>query len=145
MSMARGIADGMLANRASAAESDAAFAANRASMAEARASGARIRAARAEQEAADWKAEAERLHKRIEERSSTVSAGLIVINAFIKYMETMPVHEREKMRQFVAQASLQRMRELDADEDFHKKYPLYPSIETSFKGLAKQNDYLKIA
>ena len=145
MSMARGIADGMLANRASAAESDASYAKSRASTAEAQASGARIRAARAEQEAAGWKAEAERLHKRIEERSSTVSAGLIVINAFIKYMETMPVQEREKMRQFVAQASLQRMRELDADEDFRKKYPLYPSIETSFKGLAKQNDYLKIA
>ena len=145
MSMARGIADGMLANRASAAESDASYARSRASTAEAQASGARIRAARAEQEAAGWKAEAERLHKRIEERSSTVSAGLIVINAFIKYMETMPVHEREKMRQFVAQASLQRMRELDADEEFRKKYPLYPSIETSFKGLAKQNDYLKIA
>ena len=145
MSMARGIADGMLANRASAAESDASYARSRASTAEAQASGARIRAARAEQEAAGWKAEAERLHKRIEERSSTVSAGLIVINAFIKYMETMPVQEREKMRQFVAQASLERMRELDADEDFRKKYPLYPSIETSFKGLAKQNDYLKIA
>lgn len=145
MSMARGIADGMLANRASAAESDASYAKSRASTAEAQASGARIRAARAEQEAAGWKAEAERLHKRIEERSSTVSAGLIVINAFIKYMETMPVQEREKMRQFVAQASLERMRELDADEDFRKKYPLYPSIETSFKGLAKQNDYLKIA
>ena len=145
MSMARGMADGMLANRASAAESDASYAKSRASTAEAQASGARIRAARAEQEAAGWKAEAERLHKRIEERSSTVSAGLIVINAFIKYMETMPVQEREKMRQFVAQASLERMRELDADEDFRKKYPLYPSIETSFKGLAKQNDYLKIA
>ena len=145
MSMARGIADGMLANRASAAESDASYAKSRASTAEAQASGARIRAARAEQEAAGWKAEAERLHKRIEERSSTISAGLIVINAFIKYMETMPVQEREKMRQFVAQASLERMRELDADEDFRKKYPLYPSIETSFKGLAKQNDYLKIA
>lgn len=145
MSMARGIADGMLANRASAAESDASYAKSRASTAEAQASGARIRAARAEQEAAGWKAEAERLHKLSEERSSKISAGLVVINAFIKYMETMPVQEREKMRQFVAQASLQRMRELDADEDFRKKYPLYPSIETSLKGLAKQNDYLKIA
>ena len=96
MSMARGMADAMVSGRAAAAESDAAFAADRASMAEARASGARIRATRAEQEAAGWKAEAERLHRRIEERSSTVSAGLIVINAFIKYMETMPVHEREK-------------------------------------------------
>ena len=145
MSMARGIADGMLANRASAAESDASYAKSRASTAEAQASGARIRAARAEQEAEGWKAEVERLQKLGGERSSTISAGLIVINAFIKYMETMPVHEREKMRQFVAQASLQRMRELDADEDFRKKYPLYPSIETSLKGLAKQNDYLKIA
>ena len=145
MSMARGMADAMVSGRAAAAESDAAFAADRASMAEARASGARIRAARAEQEAAGWKAEAERLQKLSGERSSTISAGLIVINAFIKYMETMPVQEREKMRQFVAQASLQRMRELDADEDFRKKYPLYPSIETSLKGLAKQNDYLKIA
>ena len=145
MSMARGIADGMLANRASAAESDAAFAADRASMAEARASGARIRAARAEQEAAGWKAEAERMTKLCGERAADASAGLVVINAFIKYMEMMPVQEREKMRQFVAQASLQRMRELDADVEFRKRNPLYPSIETSFKGLSKQNDYLKIA
>ena len=145
MSMARGIADGMLANRASAAESDASYAKSRASTAEAQASGARIRAARAEQEAAGWKAEAERLKQLCAEKVATTSAGLVVINAFIKYMETMPVHEREKMRQFVAQASLQRMRELDADEDFRKKYPLHPSIEAAFKGSAKQNDYLKIA
>ena len=145
MSMARGIADGMLANRASAAESDASYAKSRASTAEAQASGARIRAARAEQEAAGWKAEAERMTKLCAERAADASAGLIVMNAFIKYMETMPVQEREKLRQFVAHASLKRMRELDADVEFRKRNPLYPSIETSFKGLAKQNDYLKIA
>ena len=145
MSMARGMADAMVSGRAAAAESDAAFAANRASKAEARASGARIRAARAEQEAAGWKAEAERMTKLCAERAADASAGLIVMNAFIKYMETMPVQEREKLRQFVAHASLKRMRELDADVEFRKRNPLYPSIETSFKGLAKQNDYLKIA
>ena len=106
MSMARGMADAMVSGRAAAAESDAAFAADRASMAEARASGARIRAARAEQEAAGWKAEAERMTKLCAERAADASAGLIVINAFIKYMETMPVQEREKLRQFVAHASL---------------------------------------
>ena len=145
MSMARGMADAMVSGRAAAAESDAAFAADRASMAEARASGARIRAARAEQEAAGWKAEAERMTKLCAERAADASAGLIVINAFIKYMETMPVQEREKLRQFVAHASLKRMRELDADMEFRKRNPVYPSIEAAFKGLAKQNDYLKIA
>ena len=84
MSMARGMADAMVSGRAAAAESDAAFAADRASMAEARASGARIRAARAEQEAAGWKAEAERMTKLCAERAADASAGLIVINAFIK-------------------------------------------------------------
>ena len=145
MSMARGMADAMVSGRAAAAESDAAFAADRASMAEARASGARIRAARAEQEAAGWKAEAERMTKLCAERAADASAGLIVINAFIKYMETMPVQEREKLRQFVAHASLKRMRELDADMEFRKRNPVYPSNEAAFKGLAKQNDYLKIA
>ena len=144
MSMARGMADAMVSGRAAAAESDAAFAADRASTAEAQASGARIRAARAEQEAEGWKAEVERLQKLGGERSSTISAGLIVINAFIKYMETMPAQEREKMRQFVAQASLQRMREIDSDPEFRKKNPHNPPIEQRFKELSRQNDYLRV-
>ena len=144
MSMARGMADAMVSGRAAAAESDAAFAANRASMAEARASGARIRAARAEQEAAGWKAEAERMTKLCAERAADASAGLIVMNAFIKYMETMPVQEREKLRQFVAQTSLQRMREIDSDPEFRKNNPHNPPIEQRFKELSRQNDYLRV-
>lgn len=144
MSMARGMADAMVSGRAAAAESDAAFARSLASTAEAQASGARIRAARAEQEAAAWKAEVERLQKLGGERLSTISAGLVVINAVIQYMETMPPTDREKMRQFVAQASLQRMREIDSDTEFRKKNPYNPSIEARFKELTRQNDYLKV-
>ncbi len=145
MSVARGIADGMLANRASAAESDASYAKSRASTAEIQAYGANLRAAYAEQELEGWKAEVDRLRKLSGQRASTMSAGLIVINAFIAYMETMPPQEREKMRHFVAKAALQRMREIDSDVEYRKNNPHNPSIEQRFKELSRQNDYLKVA
>lgn len=141
---ARGIADGMLQADLDSAQRSSASARRAADDAEMERYRARMEAARAKGAAEGWQAEAEKYKKAQAESWGIASAGLIVINAFIKYMETMPPMEREKMRQFVAHKAGYRMMELDNDEEFRKKYPHFPSIQKSFEAQLEQNAFLKI-
>jgi hypothetical protein len=55
------------------------------------------------------------LEKALAESTALASAGLIVINAMIKTMETMKPDQREKFREQVAQLARARMQKLDTD------------------------------
>lgn len=141
---ARGIADGMLLADLASAQRSISSAQDEASNAEIARYRARMQAARAEGAAEGWKAQAEKYKKAQAESWGFASAGFVVINAFIKYMETMPPMERERMRQFVAQKAGQRMREIDNDEEFRKQYPHFPSIQKSFEAQRDENNFLKV-
>lgn len=140
---ARGIADGMLLADLDSAQRSGASAKRAAADAEVERYSARMRAARAEGAAEGWKAEAESFKKSYADSWAAASAGFVIMNAFIKFMETMPPMERERMRQFVAQKAGERMREIDDDQEIRKDQPYLPSLQKTFEAK-HQNDFLKI-
>ena len=144
MSMARGIADGMLeANLDSARRANSSVQADLSS-----AEGARhravMRSAEAEGRAARYEEEAAQYKQWFAKNWATASAGLVVINAFIQFMETLPPMERERMRQFVAKQAGDRMRELDNQPEVRGDQTYLPSIQKAFGERKVQNDYLKV-
>lgn len=143
MGIANALADVLLEGRVSRAKSNARFAEDDASDANSRADDAETdlrkekRKTRALQERVNF------LEQSLAETKATCSAGLVVVNAMVKVMESMSTDQREQFRAEVAKLALARMRVLDEQKGNAVAGIAHASIEKAFAAKAA-NQILRI-
>ena len=127
---ARGVADAMLEGRVAGASSAAAHAAAEAEHAR---SMQRQSEAHAERVHEKWKKYTRELEEVLKERTAQTSGALVVIDAFMKAIETetTPI-QRERIRQAVVSKARNRILELD---EKNKSDPGRSSIADNFRKL----------
>lgn len=126
----RGVADAMLEGRAAGAESAAAHAWADADHARSMLSQAE---AHTEQLHKKWQKYTKELEEALKERTAQASGALVVIDAFMKAIETeMTPTQRERIRQIVVSKARSRIWELDEES---KSNPRRASIADNFKKL----------
>jgi hypothetical protein len=140
MGMGDAVADALREDRAAGAESAAVRARVEASNSKNEAQRQTRRADGLSHEAKMWERHAKHLEEVLAQRNAMASAGLIVIDAMIKTMETLAPDQRERFRDHVAQLARARMQKLDADM---VNGPTHVSIARTF-GADPQNKVLGI-
>lgn len=113
MGMGDALADVILEGRVARADSRAAHANADAAEARRELSNTQVGALKTQIEARMWKDYAKELEATLANTKALASAGIIVVNAMVKVMESMPASQREQFRENVARIARERIRTLD--------------------------------
>ena len=139
MGMGDALADALREDRAAGAESAAIRARAEVGSVKSELQRQVRRAGSLEQDAKMWENHAKKLEGALAETNALASAGLIVINAMIKAMETMRPDQREAFREKVANLARARMQKLDEERAFG---PKHVNIEGAFGRYADEQNKL---
>lgn len=115
MSLGDALADVMLEGRAASAESAANWARADASKARSALARTEVKAHGLQVEARQWKEYAKELEAVLAKNTALASGGLIIVNAMIKVMESLPPVQREQFREQVTKIARNRIQTLDSE------------------------------
>ena len=115
MGMGDALADAMLEGQAASARSAANWARADASRARSDLARTEVKAYGHQVEAKLWKDYAKELEEVLAKNTALASGGLIIVNAMIKVMESLPPAQREQFREQVTKIARTRIQTLDSE------------------------------
>lgn len=133
MGMGDALADVMLEGQAASARSAANWARHDASRARSNLARTEVAAQGYQVEARQWKAYAQELEAVLAKNTALASGGLIIVNAMVKVMESLPPAQREKFREQVTKLARDRIQTLDSE---NRNVEGRVSIETALRNDA---------